>query len=139
MKEIKSKKDFSIGIITIILATICFGAMVLKGFQFRFLISAIILLTWSVYSFFIAFFQKGIVEELKEDMDERDTYVTMKSGHKTLQIMNYVLSGSCFISLVLYGIFHISIFITIAITLCCILILLFLIMLCVNTYYEKHE
>ncbi len=139
MKRIKNKRSFFTGVITIVIAGVCFGTLLFSSFEPRLLIAGMIALAWSISSFILAFSQKGIVEELETVADERDKHIAMKSGHKTLQIINYVLCACCVVSLVLYGVFRLSVFISIATTLCCVLLLLFITMLCVNTYYEKHN
>lgn len=139
MKKIKNKKDFFTGIIAIAISAICFSSMIFSGLHMRLLIAGMIAFVWSIYSFISAVSYKGILEELETAADERDKYLVIKSSHKTLRIMNGVLSGCCFISLALLGVLQLPIFLSIGATLCGVLALLFIVMLCTNAYYEKHN
>lgn len=139
MKKIKNTRSFITGIITTILATVCFIATLLNNGEIRFLVAGIFLLAWSVVSYSFAFSKKGLPESILGCVDERDLYIAMKSGKVTLQIINYLLCGACLISTVLYGISRLPVFIIVAITLCAVLIMLFIIMMGVNIHYEKHD
>lgn len=139
MNKIKNTRNFIAGIITTILAAICFFAIRLDGVEPRFLVAGIFLLAWSAVNYSFAFSEKGLTESISGRLDERDQYITMKSGKMTLQILNYLLCAACFISTVLYGIFRLPFFIVVAATLCAVLIALFIIMLVVNMHYEKHD
>lgn len=62
----------------------------------------------------------------------------IKSGHATVRIMNYLLLGGCWIALVLYGFTKSALALSVAATLCGVLIAMFIIMLGVNLYYERR-
>ena len=137
MKKIKSEINFVYGVISGIFMIVCFTVMFIK-FEWRFLSAGILLLALSAVNFKKAFSRSGMTEKLSENVDERDVYITMKSSRSTLKILNYVLYTACFAALILYGFFKLQIYITIALTLCAVLVSLFLIMLFVNIYYDKH-
>ena len=139
MKKKKDKKGLIFGVITALLAMVCFGVHFFTTFQWRFVISGMILLALSSYHFYCAFSRKGLLEELGVEEDERDRYITMKSSHLTVKITNYILFAACFISVILYAAFQFQAFLVITITLCVVLVALFVIMLLSNSYYEKHQ
>ena len=136
--NVKSEKNFVYGIITTILAIVCLAVLLIK-FEWRFLIAGIFLLATAAVNYSIAFPKKGTLEDIAESTDERDVYVIMKSSRLALKLLNYVLCAGCFVCLVLYGAFKMQTFLIIALTLCAVLCLLFIIMLSANIYCEKHS
>lgn len=137
MKRIKSRRQMAAGIIALILALLCF-AVLFAGYQARFLAAGVLALAWSAVSFSLAFSQKGAAEEIAAQADERDIYLTMKSGHTALRILTYTLWGGCLGSLVLYGGLKLPVLLHAAITLCAVQVLLFFITLGANLYWEKR-
>lgn len=136
--KIRNKRGFITGLLSAVLAIICIVSDLIYHEQ-RFLISGLLLILLSAMNFVRAFLQKGIQEELKENADERDIYLTMRSGHLAIQIINYTICASSFISLILYGLFKEPLFIAVAGTLCTVLVLIFITFLGVNIYLERHE
>lgn len=122
-----------------VLAIICFGVILMVKAETRFIISGVILTSWSAISFFNAFNKKGIAEKSLALTDERDRFIVLKSSNTTLKISNYLMGSTCFISLCLYGISKNTVFFIISATLCCCLVAMFLIMLFADIYYNKHE
>ena len=137
MKRIKSRRQMAAGIIALILALLCF-AVLFAGYQARFLAAGVLALAWSAVSFSLAFSQKGAAEEIAAQADERDIYLSMKSGHMALRILTYTLWGGCLGSLVLYGGLKLPVLLHAAITLCAVQVLLFFITLGANLYWEKR-
>ena len=137
MKRIKSRRQLAAGIIALILALLCF-AVLFAGYQARFLAAGVLALAWSAVSFSLAFSQKGAAEEIAAQADERDIYLTMKSGHTALRILTYTLWGGCLGCLVLYGGLKLPVLLHAAITLCAVQVLLFFITLGANLYWEKR-
>ena len=137
MKRIKSRRQMASGIIALVLALLCF-AVLFAGYQARFLAAGVLALAWSAVSFSLAFSQKGAAEEIAAQADERDIYLTMKSGHTALRILTYTLWGGCLGSLVLYGGLKLPVLLHAAITLCAVQVLLFFITLGTNLYWEKR-
>lgn len=137
MKRIKSRRQMAAGIIALILALLCF-AVLFAGYQARFLAAGVLALAWSAVSFSLAFSQKGAAEEIAAQADERDIYLTMKSGHTALRILTYTLWGGCLGCLVLYGGLKLPVLLHAAITLCAVQVLLFFITLGTNLYWEKR-
>ncbi len=137
MKRIKSRRQMASGIIALVLALLCF-AVLFAGYQARFLAAGVLALAWSAVSFSLAFSQKGAAEEIAAQADERDIYLSMKSGHMALRILTYTLWGGCLGSLVLYGGLKLPVLLHAAITLCAVQVLLFFITLGANLYWEKR-
>ena len=137
MKRIKSRRQMASGIIALVLALLCF-AVLFAGYQARFLAAGVLALAWSAVSFSLAFSQKGAAEEIAAQADERDIYLTMKSGHTALRILTYTLWGGCLGCLVLYGGLKLPVLLHAAITLCAVQVLLFFITLGANLYWEKR-
>ena len=137
MKRIKSRRQMAAGIIALILALLCF-AVLFAWYQARFLAAGVLALAWSAVSFSLAFSQKGAAEEIAAQADERDIYLTMKSGHTALRILTYTLWGGCLGCLVLYGGLKLPVLLHAAITLCAVQVLLFFITLGANLYWEKR-
>ena len=140
--KIKSVRNLASGILLMFLAAACACKLLLDGFQLRFLLSALLAVSISLVSFYFAFTHRGIEEELSRYADERDRYLAIKSGHATVRIMNYLLLGGCWIGLLLYGICKSftksALALSVAATLCGVLIAMFIIMLGVNFYYERR-
>lgn len=139
MKNVKNKRHFALGLIATVIAVVCFALFVLQGQSIRFVITGVISAALAAISFSYACSKRGIDEEIRKYVDERDLYIAMKSCQTTIQILNYILLGGCFLALVLYGALRLSMLLAIAVTLCCVLILMFLVILLVNHYYENRE
>ena len=137
MKRIKSRRQMASGIIALVLALLCF-AVLFAGYQARFLAAGVLALAWSAVSFSLAFSQKGAAEEIAAQADERDIYLSMKSGHMALRILTYTLWGGCLGCLVLYGGLKLPVLLHAAITLCAVQVLLFFITLGTTLYWEKR-
>lgn len=134
----KSKRGIAAGILSFILAIVC-AAVYFRYHELRFLIGSALLVVLAAMNFIRRFSGWDILEELEESADERDIYLAMRSSHISARILNYVLYTVFFINIVLYGVFKSTIFITVAGTLCVVLMLTFIVFLCVNHYLEKHE
>lgn len=136
--KVLNKRGFIIGITTAVLAIICFAAYFDYSEQ-RLMISGALLIALSAVNFIRAFSKKGVLEESAENADERDRYLVMKSSHLVVKIMNYVICSFTFVFIILYAIYKFPYFLVIAGTLCAVLILMFIVLMVVNIYLEKHE
>lgn len=136
--KVLNKRGFIIGITTAVLAIICFAAYFDYSEQ-RLMISGALLIALSAVNFIRAFSKKGVLEESAENADERDRYLVMKSSHLVVKIMNYVICSFTFVFIILYAIYKFPYFLLIAGTLCAVLILMFIVLMVVNIYLEKHE
>ena len=137
--KIKNIRHFITGILCAILSSISLGVLIVNGFSIKYFVSAILLILFSLISFIYSFSAKGLREEIGESIDERDSYVTMKSGHKTLQIANWLFYSIVMILILLYGFTKFFVFLISAMTLCAAIVILFILMIIVNCYYERHE
>lgn len=136
--KVLNKRGFIIGITTAVLAIICFAAYFDYSEQ-RLMISGALLIALSAVNFIRAFSKKGVLEESAENADERDRYLVMKSSHLVVKIMNYVICSFTFVFIILYAIYKFPYFLVIAGTLCAVLIIMFIVLMVVNIYLEKHE
>ena len=136
--KIKNRRGFAAGIITFLLGMASIIFYVISKEQ-RFFISSILLIVFSLTNLNNAFTKKGILEELEDTADERDLYLTMRTGHVLLKITNYVLCTFTFLFLIAYSAWKASSFLIISMTLCAVTVFIFIAFLCINIYFEKNE
>lgn len=136
--KVKNKRGFIVGIIA---SMLCCTSIVIYCIlkEQRFLISSFLLIAIAIFNFCNAFSRKGIAEELHDSADERDLYLTMKTSHILVKIMNYVLCTFTFLFLIAYSAWKNQLLLVIAITLCVIEIFLFVAYLLINIFLEKKE
>ncbi len=139
MKRIQNKRSFFTAVLTGILAVICLAVTIYQNQAGRFLLAGVIALAWCAVSLYTAFARPDAAELATAAADERDRYIARKSSQAALRLFSYFLDGGCIICLCLYGIFKAPAFLTVAITLCALLVLLFFTVLLTNRYYEKRE
>lgn len=139
MKRIKNVRSFVTAIIALILGGVCFGIIVFHGMEIGLLIAGIILLAWSAINFFSAFTGSSIDKQAEIVTDERDEYITLKSSKKALLITEYLIGAASFISVFLFYILKWEQLITVVITLCVVLALMFFVVIICNIYYEKRD
>lgn len=132
MHKIKNKSRLALGLITNILSITCFIIAFFDEQKIRFIISAVLFLAFAVMNYYFAFRQKGIVEEISSSIDDHNRIIAMKSCQTAMQFLNYILLGATLFSLVLYGALKLSVFLIIAVTLCSVLVLMFIITLVIN-------
>lgn len=131
--KIKNKRALASGVIATAVGILALSAWA-AGAGNRFLLAALALVNYSR-----SLSQKGVLEELEQQSDERDRYLVMKTSHILLQITNYVLCGATFLFLAAYGAWKSPILLAVAITLCAILLFLFIGTLIINTRLEHQE
>ncbi|WP_107612662.1 hypothetical protein [Clostridioides difficile] len=136
--KVKNRRGFIVGIIA---SMLCCASIVIYCIlkEQRFLISSFLLITIAIFNFYNAFSRKGIVEELHDNADERDLYLTMKTSHILVKIMNYTLCAFTFLFIIAYSAWKNQSLLVIAITLCVIEIFLFVAYLLINIFLEKKE
>lgn len=136
--EVKNRRGFIVGIIA---SMLCCASIVIYFIlkEQRFLISSFLLIAIAIFNFYNAFSRKGIVEELHDNADERDLYLTMKTSHILVKIMNYTLCAFTFLFIIAYSAWKNQSLLVIAITLCIIEIFLFVAYLLINIFLEKKE
>ncbi len=137
MKGIRNKRRFALGVILTLMAVASMVAAVVNSGNDRFVVGTTILLSLACVNYFYAFRQRDVVEEIVWSIDERDSFIAMKSCQMAMQIVNYILLAVLQVSLVLYAAFDQSVFLVVAITLCAVLLMMFVVILVVNSRYEK--
>ena len=136
--KIKNKRALASGVIATAVGILALSAWA-AGAGNRFLLAAVLLAALALVNYSRSLSQKGVLEELEQQADERDRYLVMKTSHILLQITNYVLCGATFLFLVAYGAWKSPILLAVAITLCAILLFLFIGTLIINTSLEHQE
>lgn len=139
MNRIKNKRGFAAALVLTAVAAAGLIVMLIKGFEWRFLVGVLVAMVLAIVNFILSFTHKGVIEEMKDLTDERDRHIAMMSGQTALQILNYILYAGILVSLVLYAVLQSTVCLAIGLTFCGISIVLFLIVLLVNLYYEKHS
>ncbi|MCC0694396.1 hypothetical protein [Clostridioides sp. ES-S-0048-02] len=136
--KVKNRRGF---IVAVIASMLCCASIVIYYIlkEQRFLISSFLLITIAIFNFYNAFSKKGIVEELQDNADERDLYLTMKTSHILVKIMNYTLCAFTFLFIIAYSAWKNQSLLVIAITLCVIEIFLFVAYLLINILLDKKE
>ena len=104
----------------------------------RLLAAAFIVLVWAMTELYQAFHKGPIEERVSGQADERDIYLAMKSSRTALGIFNKVLLLVSIVSFWVYSRFDVEFLLPMAVTLCGVELLLFLLLLGVNVYYEKR-
>lgn len=74
----------------------------------------------------------------EDKIEERDVYLAMKSSRAAMGIFNKVLFLTSVLSLWLYVKFDVAFLLPVGVTLSGAVLFLFLLLLCVNLYYEKR-
>lgn len=136
--KVKNRRGF---IVAVIASMLCCASIVIYCIlkEQRFLIASFLLITIAIFNFYNAFSKKGIVEELQDNADERDLYLTMKTSHILVKIMNYTLCAFTFLFIIAYSAWKNQSLLVIAITLCVIEIFLFVAYLLINILLDKKE
>ncbi len=139
---IRDQRGFITGIIASVLAIVCIVVFIITD-EKRYVMAFLIMLAYAAISFVRAFSKKGLIEEITGTLDERDIYVTMKTGNLVIKIMNYTIFALTLIALLIYSameqLFWKTFWMTVAGTLCSVLVLTVIVYLIVNSYMEKHE
>lgn len=136
--KIYNKGKFTSALIATILTIACLIAYFITN-HMRFIIAFPLALIYAGFEYYSAFSKSSLLSELEQNIDERDIFITMKTSRTTILILSKLLFCACLISIILYAMFHSSIYIIIMITLCIVICTLFVVMLFTNIYYEKHD
>lgn len=114
------------------------GGLLLQGRETRFLLSAGLALVWGLVQLYEAFHTKGAAELAAALADERDHYLAAKSSQRALRIFSCLLLAACFALLFSYGLWKRPELLGALAALCAAAAVLFVLLLCVNIYYEKR-
>ena len=108
-----------------------------RGASLRHLIGAAILAALGAAELYLAFSRKSLEEEMGVKTDERALFIATQSGHLTLRVMNVLTFLGMIASLLGYAFTRDERWITVTITLCCVIIVMFLVLLAANRHYER--
>ena len=137
MKGIRNKRRFALGVILTLMAVASMVVAAMSEGNDRFVVGTVIFLSLACVNYFYAFRQRDVIEEIVGSIDERDSYLAMKSCQMAMQIVNYILLAVLQVSLVLYAAFDHMVLLVVAITLSVVLLLMFFVTIVVNSKYEK--
>ena len=70
-------------------------------------------------------------------VDERALFIATRSGHLTLKIMNGLLFAGAMLALLGYGFTEDGRWMAVSLALCGVIVVMFLVLLAANCYYEK--
>ena len=135
--KIRHYRPFFTGLFCWALVAVVIAAALLRGPSLRHLIGAVILAALGAVEFWFAFSRKSIEEEIGGKVDERALFIATKSGHATLRVLSGLLFAGAVLALVGYGFTKDALWMAVALTLCAVIIVTFLVLLAVNCYYEK--
>lgn len=114
------------------------GAFFFKAQEFRLLVTAFIAFVWAIVDFYDAFHGSPIEERVAGEADERDVYIAMKSSRTAMNIFNKALFIASVLCFWIYARCDVAWLLPVAATLCVAVLVLFVLLLCVNLYYEKR-
>ena len=109
----------------------------LQGPSPRHLTGTVILAALGAVEFWFAFSRKSIEEEIGGKVDERALFIATQSGHTTLRVLNGLLFAGAMLALLGYGFTKDALWMAVALTLCGVVVAMFLVLLVANCYYEK--
>ena len=135
--KIQHYRPFFTGLFCWALVAVVIAAALLRGPSLRHLIGAAILAALGAVEFWFAFSRKSIEEEIGVKVDERALFIAVKSGHLTLRIVNGLLFAGAVLALAGYGFTRDALWMAVALTLCAVVLLMFVILLAANRHYEK--
>ena len=121
-----------------IVCLICLVACILSRVDYELLAVGFITGVWAVTDFYDAFHRKPIEERVAGQGDERDVYLAMKSSRAAMGIFNKVLFVRSVRSLGVCVKCGVAVLLPVGVTLAGAVLFLFLLLLCVNLYYEKR-
>ncbi len=133
----RKKRALALAVLTLVLAAASLTVYLLQG-KPRFLIAALLALVWAAIQFV-----KGLSGDTLPDpadlADERDVWIAMQSSRAALRWSNSLILGGSLVFGLLYGVWKQPFFLTVAMTLCAVLVLLLVALLAANIYFEKKH
>ena len=138
MKSIKHPGNFLLACVMAVVCLICLSVCLFFRMDGELLAVGFITGVWAVTDFYEAFHNKLIEERVAVHADERDVYLAMKASRTAMSVFNkclFIASALCFW---MYSVYHLEFLLPVAVTLCVAVLFLFLLLLCVNLYYEKR-
>ena len=138
MKRIKHPGNFLLTCVMAVVCLICLGVCLFFRMDGELLAVGFITGVWAVTDFYEAFHKEPIEERVGGQGDERDVFLAMKSSRTAMGVFNkclFIASALCFW---MYSVYHLEFLLPVAVTLAGAVLFLFLLLLCVNLYYEKR-
>ena len=136
--KLTNKRSLALAVLSLVLLAASLAAYFLQGREIRFLLSAGLALVWGLVQLYEAFHTKGAAELAAALADERDHYLAAKSSQRALRIFNCLLLAACFAVLFSYGLWKRPELLGALAALCAAAVVLFVLLLGVNIYYEKR-
>ena len=135
--KIRHYRPFFTGLFCWALAVGVVLLTLLQGPSPRHLTGTVILAALGAVEVWFAFSRKSIEEEIGGKVDERALFIATQSGHVTLRVLSGLLFAGAMLALLGYGFTKDALWMAVALTLCAVIIVTFLVLLAVNCYYEK--
>ena len=135
--KIRHYRPFFTGLFCWALAVGVVLLTLLQGPSLRHAVGAVVVAALGAVEFWFAFSRKSVEEEIGVKVDERALFIATKSGHATLRVLSGLLFAGAMLALVGYGFTKDALWMAVALTLCAVIIVTFLVLLAVNCYYEK--
>ena len=136
--KLTNKRSLALAVLSLVLLAASLAAYFLQGREIRFLLSAGLALVWGLVQLYEAFHTKGAAELAAALADERDHYLAAKSSRRALRIFSCLLLAACFALLFSYGLWKRPELLGALAALCAAAVVLFVLLLGVNIYYEKR-
>ncbi len=136
--KLTNKRSLALAALSLVLLAASLAAYFLQGREIRFLLSAGLALVWGLVQLYEAFHTKGAAELAAALADERDHYLAAKSSQRALRIFSCLLLAACFALLFSYGLWKRPELLGALAALCAAAVVLFVLLLGVNIYYEKR-
>ena len=135
--KIQHYRPFFTGLFCLALVAVVVAAALLQGPSLRHAVGAVVVAALGAVEFWFACSRKSIEEEMGAKVDERALFIATQSGHATLRVLSGLLFAGAVLALVGYGFTKDALWMAVALTLCAVIIVTFLVLLAVNCYYEK--
>ncbi len=136
--KLTNKRSLALAVLSLVLLAASLAVYFLQGREIRFLLSAGLALVWGLVQLYEAFHTKGAAELAAALADERDHYLAAKSSQRALRIFSCLLLAACFALLFSYGLWKRPELLGALAALCAAAVVLFVLLLGVNIYYEKR-
>lgn len=137
-KRVKNVQNLIVSSAMFLVGLVALGAYFFKSQEFRLLVTAFIAFVWALVDFYDAFHGSPIEERVAGEADERDVYIAMKSSRTAMSIFNKLLFIASVLCFWIYARCEVAWLLPVAATLCAAVLVLFVLLLCVNLYYERH-
>ena len=135
--KIQHYRPFFTGLFCWALVAVVVAAALLQGPSLRHAVGAVVVAALGAVEFWFACSRKSIEEEMGAKVDERALFIATQSGHATLRVLSGLLFAGAMLALVGYGFTKDALWMAVALTLCGVVVAMFLVLLVANCYYEK--